>query len=41
MFGYKKGATKCDPMGVSQNNKARVWKKGLKIYGGDDQEHIT
>ena len=41
MFGHKNDDTRCDPMGVSQNNKARVWKKRRKKGRGDDQKHSS
>ena len=27
MFGHNKDATQCKPMGVSKNNRARIWNK--------------
>ena len=41
MVGHKKEAKRCDPMGVSQKNKSRVWNKGRKRGGGDDQKNST
>ena len=38
---HKKEAKRGYPMGGSQNNKARVWKKGLNRFRGDDQKHST
>ena len=41
MFEHKKEATHCNSIGGSQNNKARVWKKGWKIGGVDDKKNST
>ena len=41
MFGHKKDAKWCNPMGGSQKNKLRVCKKGWKRGRGDDHKHST
>ena len=41
MVGQKKEATQCDPMGVSQKNKACVWNKSQTVVGGNDHKNST
>ena len=41
MFGHKKEATRCDPMGGSQKSKSIVWNKLQKRGGIDDHKHIS
>ena len=41
MFDHKKEATRCDPMGKSQNIKSYIWNKERNICGGYDQQHMT